>query len=70
MAAKRLDGSIISAQVTLPEPYFSNASANPATEPGTPLALQPTVDEPAPLVGLPSFPKYISRDEAEGAFSR
>jgi len=69
-AARRRAGSQTSAQVTRCEPYFSIARAKPATEPGTPEAFQPTVEEPSPLRTLPSGPTYMSREAAAGAVSR
>ena len=48
-----------SASVNLPEPYFSSASASPATVPGTPMPSAELRD--FALSGLPSGPRKMSR---------
>ncbi len=57
--ARSIDGCSNSASVNLPEPYFSSASANPATVPGTPMPSAESRD--FAISGLPSAPRKISR---------
>ena len=57
--ASAIAGFSISASVNLPEPYFSSASANPATVPGTPMPSAESRD--FAVSGLPSGPRNISR---------
>ena len=58
----------ICASVNLPEPYFSSASAKPATVPGTPMPSAESRD--LAVSGLPSAPRKMSRVVAAGAVSR
>ena len=66
--ASSMAGFRICASVNLPEPYFSSASANPATVPGTPMPSAELRD--LSVSGLPSAPRKISRVIAAGAVSR
>ena len=50
---------MICASVNLPEPYFSSASARPATVPGTPMPSAELRD--LAVSGLPSAPRNMSR---------
>ena len=55
--ASAIAGCSNSASVNLPEPYFSSASANPATVPGTPMPSAESRD--LAISGLPSGPRKI-----------
>ena len=57
--ASSIAGCSNSASVNLPEPYFSSASARPATVPGTPMPSAESRD--FALSGLPSAPRKMSR---------
>ena len=66
--ASSIAGLTICASVNLPEPYFSSASASPATVPGTPMPSAELRD--LSVSGLPSAPRNMSRVVAAGAVSR
>ena len=66
--ASSIAGFSRSASVNLPEPYFSSASASPATVPGTPMPSAESRD--FAISGLPSAPRNMSRVVAAGAVSR
>ena len=66
--ASSIAGFNRSASVKLPEPYFSSASASPATVPGTPMPSAESRDFAGS--GLPSGPRKICGVVAAGAVSR
>ena len=66
--ASSMAGLSRSASVNWPEPYFSSASARPATVPGTPMLSAESRD--LAISGLPSAPRNMSRVAAAGAVSR